>query len=163
MTTCGGTQYEWNGSTNKGRSSTTGNVYGIYDMASGAWEYVMGSQSSSASEYIWYAKSSGFTSQPNDKYFDKYLASVNTTSSDTQKEDQARGLIGDATRETIKIYGNQSGGWYEGHTKFASLTQPWFERHGYDTRKHSIYCFGSTVGSAAGGTTFRVVISAEDK
>ena len=55
-------------------ASTTGNIYGIYDMSGGNSEYVMANQSSSTFEYIWYPKSSGFVNQVNSKYIDNYLS-----------------------------------------------------------------------------------------
>ena len=86
---CGGSQYEWNGSSNKGRSSTTGNIYGIYDTYGGTWEYVMGNQSDSTSQYVWYSRASGFAAQPDDIYFDKYLASIykSSTGNYSKQED----------------------------------------------------------------------------
>ena len=48
-------------------ASTTSNIYGIYDMNGGAWEYVMGVYNKTIS-------SSGFASLPNEKYYDNYTA-----------------------------------------------------------------------------------------
>ena len=38
-------------------ASTTGNVYGVYDMSGGSWEYVMGNMSSTADTYTFYNSS----------------------------------------------------------------------------------------------------------
>ena len=46
-------------------ASTTGTIYGIYDMSGGAWEYVMGN-------YNGLIGSSGFSNMPDIKYYDKY-------------------------------------------------------------------------------------------
>ena len=48
-------------------ASTTSNIYGIYDMNGGAWEYVMGVYNKTIS-------SSGFASLPNEKYYNNYTA-----------------------------------------------------------------------------------------
>ncbi|HJJ08379.1 MAG TPA: hypothetical protein OIM65_03615 [Bacilli bacterium] len=48
-------------------ASTTGTIYGIYDMSGGAWEYVMGVYNKTIS-------SSGFASLPNEKYYNNYTA-----------------------------------------------------------------------------------------
>ena len=82
------------------RASTTGNIYGIYDMSGGAWEYVMGSYSKTIG-------SSGFTSStfPNDKYFNNY-----TTSS----------YQGHALTET--------NGWYNDNFGIVVSSSPWFSR-----------------------------------
>ena len=82
------------------RASTTGNIYGIYDMSGGAWDYVMGSYSKTIG-------SSGFTSStfPNDKYFNNY-----TTSS----------YQGHALTET--------NGWYNDNFGIVVSSSPWFSR-----------------------------------
>ena len=164
MTNCGGTQYEWNGSTNKGRSSTTGNVYGIYDMSGGAWDQVIGNQSSSSSEYIFYAMDSTFTSKPDDKYIDCYLASVYNSSEATERYDQRRGFLGDSTKEVVKVHDTNYGGWFGAASAFVSSTNPWFARGGgYNIAEaRGITSFGRNGGGAASNHTFRVVLSAED-
>ena len=43
-------------------ASTTGNVYGVYDMSGGSWEYVMGNMSSTADTYTFYNSGAGFAS-----------------------------------------------------------------------------------------------------
>ena len=48
-------------------ASTTSNIYGIYDMNGGAWEYVMGVYNKTIS-------SSGLASLPNEKYYNNYTA-----------------------------------------------------------------------------------------
>lgn len=67
--------------TDKGYSgagaSTTGNVYGIYDLYGGASEYVMGNSVSSSGEFN---VSSAGTLNPIAKYYDKY--SYNTSATD---------------------------------------------------------------------------------
>ena len=50
--------------TNGKHASTTDNQYGIYDMSGGAWEYVMGNQSSSTSSYVYFPKDSGLSTAP---------------------------------------------------------------------------------------------------
>ncbi|HJJ08303.1 MAG TPA: hypothetical protein OIM65_03175 [Bacilli bacterium] len=82
------------------RASTTGNIYGIYDMSGGVWDYVMGSYSKTIGR-------SGFTSStfPNDKYFNNY-----TTSS----------YQGHALTET--------NGWYNDNFGIVISSSPWFSR-----------------------------------
>jgi hypothetical protein len=53
-------------------ASTTGNIYGVYDMSGGAWEHVMANLNGTIS-------SSGFSSMPAQKYWNKYTST--TTSS----------------------------------------------------------------------------------
>ena len=71
-----GCQYEYDnnirtedGSTGKGvGASTTGTIYGIYDMSGGSWEYVMGNYNNIFSN-------SGFTTSIDSRYYDLYTNS----------------------------------------------------------------------------------------
>ena len=82
--------------------STTGSIYGVYDMSGGAYEYVMGNYNDTIS-------SAGFSSMPAAKYYDKYTSST--------------GKTGDATTETS--------GWYGDSANFPFSSRPWFIRGGY--------------------------------
>ena len=97
------------------RASTTGNIYGIYDMSGGAWDYVMGSYSKTIG-------SSGFTSStfPNDKYFNNY-----TTSS----------YQGHALTET--------NGWYNDNFGIVVSSSPWFSRGSQYSNSSSAGVFSS--------------------
>ena len=87
--------------------STTGNVYGVYDMSGGCFEYVMGFELNSNNQFNT-AKSS-FTAEPNFKYYDKYkYESVDYPQGALTF---SRGKLGDATKETLKKYGVREGGW----------------------------------------------------
>ncbi len=50
------------------RASTTKNIYGIYDMSGGTWEYVMGTKNKTLT-------GTGFNSLPNEKYYNNYTTS----------------------------------------------------------------------------------------
>ncbi len=122
-------------------ASTTGNVYGVYDMSGGSWEYMMGNmvysngqqmsgyQTSnnynSAFTGILYDGGTSFTGTyafPNKRYYDKYSydASSNTT--------YTRGKLGDATKEMAPT-GN-TGNWYGDYAYFVRSGNPWFVRGG---------------------------------
>ena len=118
------------------KSSTTGNIYGVYDMAGGAWEYVMGvmqDNTNTNAPMSGYNTSynSGFTGKvydsgnytsytgitfPNSKYYDLYA--FGTTNNDSSA--YARRILGDATSETR--------GWYNDKMYFACDKTSWFER-----------------------------------
>ena len=126
-TTCTTEANKYNGE--KGvLASTTGNVYGVYDMSGGAYEYVMGNMSSTADTYTFYSSSAGFASSwynSNQKY-------VNTYANGTTERDQSaynRGRLGDATGEVVLSTGG-SGGWYNDYAYFPSSSNPWFVRGG---------------------------------
>ena len=103
--------------------STTGNIYGVYDMSGGAWERVMGNMKNSSNAF--YSSKAGFTTAPDAKYYDsyKYDSSSNKT--------HARGKLGDATKETLATFGGNTGGWYSDFANFPYSIYPWFIRGGY--------------------------------
>ena len=106
-------------------ASTTGTVYGIYDMNGGAYDYVMGNQVNTSGAF--YSSSAGFTATPLAKYYDKY--SYNT--SYYSKESISRGRLGDATKEMTKAYTSGNGGSWEGSYRyFLDSSYPWFKRGG---------------------------------
>ena len=108
--------------TNGMLASTTGNIYGVYDMSGGAWEYVMGNMVNSSGAF--YASSSGFSSAPDTKYYDTYTYG-------TDYEDHGRGKLGDATKETLVTFGSNTGGWYSDYASFVNSSSSWFARGGY--------------------------------
>ena len=110
-------------------ASTTGNIYGVYDMSGGADEYTM-SNTVNTDGTTMISSSSGFatTTYPNAKYYDKY--SYNTSVS-TRK----RSKLGDGIKE---VY-NGSRGWYSDSPYLVSSGYPWFIRGGY-------YSSGSLAG-----------------
>ena len=137
-TTCTTEANKYNGE--KGvLASTTGNVYGVYDMSGGAYEYVMGNMSSTADTYTFYNSSAGFASSwYNDYSNQKY---VNTYANGTTRNDQSaynRGLLGDATGEVVLSNGG-TGRWYNDYMGFPYSSNPWFRRGGS-------YYYGSDAG-----------------
>ena len=122
-----GTAYKTN--TNQ---STTGNIYGVYDMSGNADEYVMGNMVYSNGGY--YGVNAGFPNEPDKKYYDKYsYGSVATTYS--------RGKLGDATKETVDWYSDLNSlvnskyaySWFLRGRTYNSITNPGiFSFVGYD-------------------------------
>ena len=134
------------------KASITGNVYGIYDMSGGAYEYVMGNMADSSGKF--YASSSGFTSAPDSKYYDiyKYDSSSNTT--------HGRGKLGDATKETLVTFGSYTGGWNSDYAYFPYSTSSWFHRGGYATNATiaGVFYFSYRTGTTNNRISFRVVL-----
>ena len=89
------------------KASTTGTIYGVYDMAGGSWEYVAGCIAGQENAKF------GVT-QEESKYVDSYTNSSNSTSN----YDGAK--TGDATKE-VK-------GWNKDNANFINLTNPVFSR-----------------------------------
>ena len=77
-------------------ASTTGTIYGIYDMSGGAYEYVMGVYSNTI-------MNSGFNSLPDAKYYNNYTGSSYTGHALTETQD-----------------------WYGSFAFFADKSQPCF-------------------------------------
>ena len=137
-TTCTTEANKYNGT--KGvLASTTGNVYGVYDMSGGAWEYVMGNMSSTADTYTFYGNESGFASSwyndySNQKYVNTYANGTKYNSASAYN----RGRLGDATGEVVLSTGGK-GGWYNDIAYFPYYGDSWFIRGGY-------YGYGSSAG-----------------
>ena len=144
--------YDW--STLGVNASTNGNITGIYDMSGGAWEYVMGNMVDSTGNY--YPSSSGLT-KPDVKYYDSYAYSASTYT------DHARGKLGDATKETLKTFGSETGGWYSDAAGLPSGTRSWFDRGGYCSHGTSagVFYFGRDIGVSYTYGSFRSVITAQ--
>ena len=132
------------GMTGKGvGASTTGTIYGVYDMSGGAWEYVMGN-------YNDIAASSGF-SEPltlESKYYDKYTSN-NVALACNGSECISHGL-------------SETNGWYNDNRTMVSEEYPWMLRGGsfYNDTNAGVYYFSAwNVGNAYSDYSFRLVIS----
>ncbi len=134
--------------------STTGNIYGVYDMSGGAWEYVMGNMKNSSNAF--YSSNAGFTTAPDAKYYDSYKYDTSYTS-------HARGKLGDATKETLTTFGNTSGGWYSDDANFPASSYSWFDRGGNYNNGTSagVFYFGYSGGSSCSNDSARAVLSAQ--
>ena len=136
-------------------ASTTGTIYGIYDMSGGAYEYVMGvSADSSGNPRSGYDSSinSGFTGMlrdgttytgitfPDSKYYNLYTGSSYT---------------GHALTET--------NGWYNDDAYFVDSNYPWFIRGGYFISNTSAgeFYFNGSGGNANSNYGLRLVITNE--
>ena len=132
------------------KSSTTGNIYGVYDMAGGVYDCVMGVIQDNTNTNTPMSGStdrrynSGFTGKvynngyyplytgtafPSSKYYDLYA--FGTTYNDSSA--YARRILGDATSETR--------GWYDDGVYFAYAEDPWFIRGGgaFDGSRASVF------------------------
>ena len=137
-------------------SSTTGNVYGIYDLSGGAYEYVMGMyQDSNGNIHTGNSAlaNSGFNGYLNDgtektdgvdlpksKYYNLYTTKNNTN-------------IGDALYETS--------GWNTDYSNFVNSSPPFFGRGGsYNaTSGAGVFSFNFDYGSSGSSYGFRVCLA----
>ena len=114
--------------------STTGNIYGVYDMSGGAVESVMGNYNDIISM-------AGFSSMPAAKYYDKYTSST--------------GKTGDATTETS--------GWYGDSTGFLDSSFTWYGRGGDNASDTyaGLFAFDNCGGADCYSPSARAVLSAQ--
>ena len=150
-------------------ASTTGNIYGVYDMSGGAYEYAMGVFANSSGE-LWSGNSttynSGFTGKlgtsgedytgvafPNSKYYDVYKASSGTTMT-TSLACNGGICYGHAVQPEVAS-------WYGDYTGFVSATYPWFQRGGIsiDSAVAGIMRRNGYYGSWIDNNSFRLVLS----
>ena len=141
--------------TNGMLASTTGNIYGIYDMSGGAWEYVMGNMVNSIGEF--YSSKSGFSSTPDGKYYTAY------TYDGSPSPAHSRGKLGDATKETLSTYGSYTGGWYSDYAYFVSASDSWFLRGGnsYNGSGAGVFYFNYNSGVSYSDYGSRSVLVSE--
>ena len=135
--------------------STTGNIYGVYDMSGGAYEYVMGNMNNSSNAF--YSSNAGFTTAPDAKYYDSYKY-------DSSSRTHARGKLGDATKETLATFGKTwGGGWYSDYAYFPYSSYSWFIRGGsynYGTNA-GVFNFYDISGVSYSNYSARAVLSAQ--
>ena len=148
-------------------ASTTGNVYGVYDMSGGAYEYMMGnmvypngqqmsghvSSYNSAFTGILYDGTSltGTYAFPTAKYYDKYSYGTSGT-------EYTRGKLGDATKEMAPTGGTAN--WYEDNASFVFSNYPWVVRGGYyfDGANAGAFNFYRGEGGANASNSARAVL-----
>ena len=147
-----GCQYEYDnnirtedGTVGKGvGASTTGTIYGVYDMSGGAWEYVM-------ANYNNMAANSGF-SEPltlDSKYYNLYTTGDPSTACNGE-ECKGHGL-------------SETSGWYSDYHNMVNETYPWLVRGGgyYSGSGAGVFLFSYTILTGGAGTdySFRLVMS----
>ena len=123
-TTCTTDANKYNGT--KGvLASTTGNVYGVYDIVGGYSEYVMGNMSSSSgTTYTYYASDAGTNFTYNTDTI-KYLTSYAYGTTKNSQTAYNRGRLGDATSEIVS---SNNSSWYNEYAYFPYNTFSWFCR-----------------------------------
>ena len=157
-TTCTTDKNKYNGASGV-KASTTGNVYGVYDMSGGSYEYTMGNMVNESNQfYSLQASNWSTTSTPLAKYYDSYT--YGTTYDDSSA--YTRGRLGDATKEMAPT--GDTGNWYSDRANFPNSSYSWFERGGsYDNSTSAgAFHFNISNGSAYSYYSFRVSLGALD-
>ena len=146
------------------QASTTGNVYGIYDMRGGNWERVAAYVNNGHTNLTTYGGdlvASGTAS----KYRDVYTSTVSDGSS-AQEADYAlatpaNGHYGDAVYETSASSNSPwTNSWYSDYSNFPYSKWPFFDRGGVCSGDSSVgvFCFNGTTGNVFDNNGFRVVV-----
>ena len=151
-------------------ASTTGNVYGVYDMSGGSWEYMMGNMVySNGQQMSGYQTNNNYNSAftgvlsggtsftgtyafPSKRYYDKYSYGTSDT-------EYTRGKLGDATKEMAPVSSNNTS-WYSDYAYFPYSSYPWFIRGGYYSNgaNAGAFSFPNNYGSAYTNNSARAVL-----
>ena len=139
------------------KASTTGNVYGVYDMSGGAWERVAAYVNNGNSSLTSYGNS---LVKGDAKTKNVYTAG----SGDTRQANYNAnaGKYGDAVYETSSEYDTSSGSWYADCSYFPSSSAPFFYRGGgySDTTYAGLFFSGDYNGNTISISSFRPVLVA---
>jgi len=139
-----GCQYTYDTNINGTGASTTGTIYGVYDMSGGAWEYVMGN-------YNDVSGASGFSNPLtiDSKHYNKY------TNNDISVACNGSECLSHSLSETS--------GWYNDYHVMISEKLPWLLRGGgyYDNTLAGIFNFDDSelAGASYNLASFRFVMS----
>jgi prepilin-type N-terminal cleavage/methylation domain-containing protein len=131
-----GCEYAYN-TTNGLQASTTGNIYGIYDMSGGTWEYTSSYINNNHANLTTYGNSA-YTAD--NKYKNVYTMGL----TDTNANNYALTVSskGEALYETSANGTDSATSWYGDYSYTPRTDNPWFLRGGY-------YGDGSAAGTAS--------------
>jgi hypothetical protein len=148
-----GCEYAYN-TTNGLQASTTGNIYGIYDMSGGAWEYTSSYISNNHINLTTYGNSA-YTAD--NKYKNVYAAAA--TDSEPNNYALAISSKGDAIYETSNV-SSGSTSWYSDYSYMTRTDSPWFERGGGcgNGSDAGAFSLDRRTGDANGSDGFRPVV-----
>ncbi len=142
-------------------ASTTGNVYGVYDMAGGAWEYVAGLLSNNKkngnnTEKNNYYDFGNSNTNPN-RYFDWYAG---TSSDRTENYNVNTNKYGDAVYEISSSGDSITASWDDSNSLFPFSSYPVFARGGHanDGSYSGVLEFASNTGGNYVFLSFRPVV-----
>jgi len=153
------------------KASTTGTIYGIYDMSGGAWERSAGLVNNGNANLSTYGqsmlnalnngKSSKYvTVYPYDSSVDKDGANIDTASAANWKANTK--IYGDGIRETSTA-GTEKTSWYGNFSYITAVYGPLNVRggHYWDADGAGLFCFSRTAGNSAYFNGFRSVLVAQ--
>ncbi|MFR0822814.1 MAG: hypothetical protein ACLU84_08575 [Clostridia bacterium] len=166
--------YTWD-QLNGCKASSTGTIYGIYDLSGGSWERTAAYIANSREELKMYGASIAYnrntlktastkytTTYPFDSSTDNIGIENNNTNSNTASMDNYKKntlIYGDGIRE-ISTAGTGSSSWYGDYSHYPSLVGPFSIRGGslWDSSHTGLFCFNCTTGNSYYTDGFRAVL-----
>ena len=135
-------------------ASTTNNIYGVYDMAGGAYEYVMGSYTDESTQS--YPSNGYITYKVKPPYVDLYVNPPFNGNEGTNNN-----LCTWTTCGGHALF--ETAGWGDDYFYFVHSSNPWFLRGGYanaDSAGTGVFYSGVSNGRTLGSNSFRVGLAA---
>ena len=138
------------------KASTTGTVYGVYDMSGGAWEYVAGYVNNGNSSLTSYGSSLVNGDAKTKNVYNKASSDNNTNNYNANSS-----KYGDAVYET-STSGSGSTSWYGDYSYFPGTDWPFFYRGGdyNDGTGAGVFYFNGSSGNSISYGSFRPVLVA---
>ena len=139
------------------KASTTGTVYGVYDMSGGSWEYLASYVNNGNGNLTKYG-----ISLVNGETKTKNVYSKGSSDSQSNNYNTNSGKYGDAVYETSTNGNTSNSSWYGNHSDFPRMGVPFFERGGScDTGTTAgVFAFCYFDGDKFGNISFRPVLVA---
>ena len=144
-------------------ASTTGNIYGIYDMSGGTWERAAGYNKLSSSYLTSSTQGLNMTQEAKDadgnytstKYVTAYENETNSSVNNAYNVCK----IGDAIKE-VRTGNDTSKAWFSDKSFLVNLRSPFFERGGiYDSGADAgVFCSNNSYGNSNSHYSFRTVL-----
>ena len=136
-----------------GLASTTGNIYGVYDMSGNSWEYVANYYNKSEEEDLYTTNAGALVND--DRTSNEYVTVYDNI-------ELSRGYLpGDATYETS--------GWNNDYAQFYNSKFPFLSRGGFyegysdgGAEFSGLFAFGPSQGYSYNGDTFRMTLIVTD-
>ena len=142
--------------TNGVKGSTTGNIYGIYDMSGGSWEYMADYLANGTETNVTY-----FKENVSNRYKTEYKGDGETNSTEDKitNYNANSDRYGDAIWE-ISNGANGPYSWNQDYSHFSYLSAPFFKRGGYfhDGSSAGLFSFDSAYGGTNSYYGFRPVL-----
>ena len=139
------------------KASTTGTVYGVYDMSGGAWEYVAGYVNNGNGNLTSYG-----SSLVNGDAKTKNVYSKGSSDNATDNYNANSSKYGDAVYETSANGNTGNGSWYGDYSIFPYTSTPFFFRGGnyFNGTNAGMFYFNDYIGFSNSYYSFRPVLVA---